>query len=229
MKVIFDDLIPLLKKLNADWEPFLLKHNIQKDVAPLYEVYPRDQANTIVAYILLAYFQTSPWLRVNKDRLENKIEILSTLLKKKTSIEEPYKSLLDNNNIIANEVITWALQFQQDWRISQMETYRSYHAQMRLLYTKPSTTDLDFNIKLSKNMEEGRKAREEADKLQAEFDKEFTKLDSALLQEGRSKLSEIPSNMLTWEQYIALRNEEKKAAEERKQIRDTSTNDYYNK
>lgn len=214
MKLIIDELLPLTKKTEANWRPYLIRHNIEKDTSVLYDNYPQDTANIIVAYILLAYFQKSPWLRMHKDRLENKIEIMTSLLNIKWPVPEPYFSVLENNNPYANEVIEWAIRFQQDWRIQLAETYRTYQSQMRLMGGRIDMDDIQKTINVGKAMDEGRKRREEADAMQIEFDKEYATLNSALHQEGRSSVSDLPSNQITWEQWIAIKNEKKEKPSE---------------
>lgn len=207
MKMIIDELLPLTKKTAADWTPFFIRHNIEKDVQPLYDAYPKQTANVITAYIILAYFQTSPWVRNHKDRLENKLEILTTLTKIKTELSEPYLSLVQNTNVVANVVIDWALRFQQDWRIITIESYRGYHAHMLRMCVN-LTEDVQRNINIGKGMEEATQKMKEADEMQKEVDSAFAALNTALVQEQRSKLSEIPSNQLTWEQHLTVRKED---------------------
>jgi hypothetical protein len=213
MKIIIDELMPLIKKTATDWTPFFIRHNIEKDVFPLYEKYDKKTANIITAYIILAYFQDSRWLRNHKDRWENKVEIMSSLLHTKESIDEPFYSVLNNSNVVANLVIDWALQIQQDWRIPLIETYRNFQAHTRLMAVS-LTEDIARCMNISKAMEEGKIKREEADVLQKQFDKDFELLNTALLQENRSKLSEIPTNQLTWEQHLIIKKENEEKPEE---------------
>lgn len=206
MKMIIDELLPLTKKTGSDWTPFFLRHNIEKDVQPLYDAYSKEIANVISAYIILAYFQTSPWVRNHKDRIENKLEIITSLTKIKTALPEPYLSLVHNTNVVANVVIDWALRFQQDWRFITIETNRFYHAHMIRMCINLNE-DVQRNINIGKAMEEGRQKMEEADRLQSLVDRDFASLNTALVEEQRSKLSEIPTNQLSWEQDLMLRKE----------------------
>jgi hypothetical protein len=215
---IIDDLLLLIKTMSADWTPFRERHNIAKDTQILYDNYSPRMANELLAYIILAYFQKSPWMRANKDRLENKMEIMSTLVRKTWRHEAPYLEVIENREEITNQVIIWALHFQQDWRFPQIEAYKSYQAIMRLRGTRTDFEDNKSLVELGKVLDEGKERRIMADAMEAEMDRDYAKINNALEQEGLPKLSDIPSNLLTWEQWIMLkkqRNEQLKSEEER--------------
>jgi hypothetical protein len=215
-KNILNDLMPLIKKPECDWSDFYFRHNIHKYVEPLYKGYDQKTANIVFAYIALAYFEGSSWLRPEKDRLENKLEIIHSLVDVEDPLPVLYANIVDNRDLVANEVINWALQFQHDWRIGMIETYRNFQSMM-MSFGMSLSDDITQNINIGKALEEGQKRREMADNLQADYDKDHQLLNNALKEEKRVKLSEIPSNQLSLEQYIQLRNQRRKEQQSQQQ------------
>lgn len=124
--------LELAKKIQSDPEEnqlsILEEHNLKEIFTPVYKLnQPILTLNSVVAYIILAYTNGSPWLDLNKDRLQNKISIVQGL---KIPIDEFIQGIIDGENTTINSVISAHLQDQASWEFQQAASYLDSHQRL---------------------------------------------------------------------------------------------------
>jgi len=127
--------LEIAKKIQSDLEDnhleVLEEHNLKEIFTPIYKLNePILTLNSVVAYIILAYTNASPWLDLNKDRLQNKIGIIQGL---KIPITAFIQSIIDCENKIVNIVISEYLQDQASWEFQQAAAYLDSHQRLMKL------------------------------------------------------------------------------------------------
>lgn len=216
--------------LDSVWIDEVKEVNLHKIFEPVFKLnLSLTDLNTIVCYIIYAYDNDSTWLNLNRDRIENKKEILKGLnadLNRAT-----YSDLLNNENEIILDVITNYLIGQTTWKWQQIITQIEYHAKMMRFVNqkteeektvdkmnkegevKTLTTDYDIDTITKVNKEKGilleqaLKARREADTLLAEIKKEFVQLDNLTQGEFGFEVTEEKNiNPESWREFIKRRN-----------------------
>lgn len=206
MKDVLEALVPLVKTPQVSWMPMFEKYNIHRQTQPIYDAYDITTANSIIAYALFAYSQESTWLRLHQDRLQNKIEIMLSIVGGEWPVRKVLRQVIENSNEIAERFIQFVLDQQKDWRFAQIETYKNYQAHMRMMASSLDLSDPKGSLDKGKALDEGRKRRMEADVLEKQVEQDYSILNSSLEQEGRQKLAGRPSSQLSWEDWIRSRD-----------------------
>jgi hypothetical protein len=132
----------LAKKIQEDLEEnpldILEEQNLKEIFSPILRLnHTILKINATIAYIILAYSNGSPWLDLNKDRLQNKIRILEGM---GIEIDEYFQSVIDCENNIVNSVVGEYLQEQASWEFQQAAMYLdSYQKLVKLSNEKVQT------------------------------------------------------------------------------------------
>lgn len=121
----------IIKDLEKNWLPELELLNLHTIFRPIYK---HNLAilnlNAIVAFVILAYSEESPWLNPRKDRLSNKQEILSGIgVDPENRI---YKEILTYENDSIQQVILNYLLFCTDARWQECISLLEYSNKMML-------------------------------------------------------------------------------------------------
>lgn len=180
--------------------------------------------NAIVAFVILAYDNDSPWLNLNQDRYDNKKRILQGL---DVEITPFLEQVIRNDNDRVNDVIIDYLIEQTTWKWKQAMTFMDYHSSMIRFVSKKTETgksidekdaegnkitfveefDADTVAKANKTkgelLQKALEARKEADILLQEIRKEFVHMDNAVQEDfGFSITDEKKIDPLSWRDFI---------------------------
>lgn len=196
---------------DSPWKERLDQHNIWEDVKLLYsQQWSMKMANTILAFVVLAYDNKSTWIEIHKDRWENKRKIFTRL---GGEINDLTRAIIYNENPVVNSIVSWYYVYQTDWRWHSVLVSYEYHAEMmrfagfrtndeleeekiveERLEKKIKTIPLGDLAKANKekggNIQQGIDARKRGDEMLAEMRREFMTLDAIAEKEGNIKLTD---------------------------------------
>jgi hypothetical protein len=202
---ILEEILVLKRDLEKDWRPRLDKINILQDVYPLYNYIDNiKDANTILAFIALAYDAESEFLDPHKDRVENKRAIMRRLAGVDCFKRELYINTVLGGDEIIDSIIEWYINNQKDWRWGDIVSNMELASKADLLAKSVETiSDVTEAIKLKKL---ARDTREDADKMLLTLRKEFMNIDASLENEGKKKLTDrIEVDPFSHEMYLKQR------------------------
>lgn len=187
--------------------------------------------NAIVAFIIFAYSEESPWLNPRKDRTANKQEILTGIGVDPS--HRIYKEILAYETDIVQQVVLNYLLFQQDSRWVEIISLLEYSNKM-ILFCNQRTSEkqkigtseteekgtidvfeyLDQSEIAKVNKEKGEllikaiDARAKAEGLIKTLEQDFQKLDAATQSEYGVAFTNTKTDILSWEsRLIARRNQ----------------------
>lgn len=207
--------IELLRKdMEADWTSELDKLNIWNDVDEFYYEILKDNerwvANTIFAFVVLAYHASSDWLQITGDRLENKKKIMKSLVgiswqTNPVLVDAVLGDSTENTHGRIDKLIEWFINDQKDWRWSEVISNKEFYSKANILAQGANSI---------KDMKEAGQMKREATELNLKADgfldairKEYVDLDSALKKEGRVMITErLANDKSSWELFILQRN-----------------------
>jgi hypothetical protein len=219
------DLIWKLKAtMTEDWQDELERKNLLEDFKPLYKIegWSRRMANTVVAFIVLAYDNDSGWVEIRKDRYENKYKIMQRL--GGDIADDAIIRVVEGENDVVEQVVNWYLyDYLPDWRWGSILAGMQYHSEMmkfanqktkdkevggfekesgKALYTDIPTKDIaKANVDKGALIEQALKRRKEADELYEQIRKEFMTVDKISEKEGRRKVTDI-KDILSHEKWL---------------------------
>lgn len=223
----------MIKDLEANYLPDLEHLNLHIVFRPIYKHNLTIlNLNAIVAFIILAYSEESPWLNPRKDRASNKAEILSGI---GVSPDNPiYKEIIHYSNDSVQQVILNYLLFHVDGRFREIIDLLEY-ADKNFFFSNRRTADKkktgeskDENgnveevyqyideLEMAKiNKEKGelmiraQEAREKAEKLLKQLEVDYQKTDSATNGDfGFSFSNPKDFKIERWEDRIRRRKEQ---------------------
>lgn len=213
---VYDFIRANLKKLEKSWTEELEALNIWDDVSDLYCIstdikngsfIPEYQANTILAFIVMAYDNRSEFLEPHKDRYDNKVKILTRLAGPAALNNSIFNNLVYSLHDDCNKVINWYIDYQRDWRWKDVLVSREYAA-------KTMARVMNGEIDAGKMLNESREMNTEADRMLDILRTEFLNLDTALDKEQKPKITDFASiNFMSHEAFI--RNREKKREQQK--------------
>ena len=207
--------------------------NLLKIFQPLYDLlYPTQDENKLIAFIIFAYDPDSQKLDLRKDRYENKLSIMANigLDVKKDFIEE----ILSNSNEKFNHIVLNYLEELTDWRWVQIYSYLDYHSNMirfanqkteeERKYDKMNKEgivkelkeeyDIETIAKINKNkgdlLNQAMDARHKADVLLEEIRKQFVNTDHAVQQDFGFMFTETAKknvDIMSWREFIKKRTQ----------------------
>src|SRR5579863_867095 len=187
--------LELAKKIQSDPEEnqlsLLEEHNLKEIFTPIYKLnQPILTLNSVVAYIILAYTNGSPWLDLNKDRLQNKIGIVQGL---KIPIDNFIQEIIDGENSVVNSVISAHLEDQASWEFQQAASYLDSHQRL----VKFANEKVEIGFKTEVLNKDGNKVdlftEYSSDNITANHEKKAKLL--AVAHDNRVKASELSAKL----------------------------------
>lgn len=223
------DLAKLIQtNFEKDWSEEIKEYGFQEIFLSIYNTSAGiEDKNKLACYTIHAYHPDSLWLDLKKDRIDNKIKILSHLGADHKS--ELYKNILDNRHEKVNIAIFNFLEELKDWRWRSIFDYLEHASRMSrfALTVTPEEKqydeqdkegnkqtlkeDIDIKVIVSVNKEKGNlinqsvEARKEADKLLEAIRKEYVATDSATKSDFGISFTETAKKRdpLSWRHYIS--------------------------
>lgn len=213
--------------------------NLLKIFQPLYDLlYPTQDENRLIAFIIFAYDPDSQKLDLRKDRYENKVSIMSNIGidTNKDFIEE----ILSNSNDKFNSIVLSYLEELTDWRWVQIYSYLDYHSNMIRFANKKTEEERNYDkmnkegevkslteeydietiAKINKNkgdlLNQAMDARNKADHLLEEIRKTFVNTDHAVQQDFGFVFTDTAKkkvDIMSWRAWIKELNENKKSSQ----------------
>lgn len=198
--------------------------------------YSQTDKNKCICYVIYAFDPESPWLDLKKDRIDNKMRILKNI--DADASAGIYSSLIDNTNEIVGDCIFNYLEDEKSWKWRAVYNLLDYSARMirfaneetPATYVSEETTDKDGNIvktfthvdvdEIGKGhlrkgdiMDQSIKKRREAETILEEIRKELVSTDAATQSDFGFNFTDTAKqrDIMSWSQFIAERNERKKA------------------
>lgn len=204
----------LRKNMESDWQPDLEKLNVWNDVDEFYYEILKDNerwvANTIFAFVVLAYHATSEWLQISGDRLENKKKIMKSLVgiswqTNPALVDAVLGDSTENTHGRIDKLIEWFINDQKDWRWSEIISNKEFYSKANILAQGANSIK---DMKEAGQMKESaRLLNEKADQYLDAIRKEYVDLDSALKKEGKVMITErLANDKSSWELFILQRN-----------------------
>ena len=215
------------KDLDKDWSEEFILYDLIKIFQPVYNGPERLlDKNKIVCYIIHAYNPDSLWLDLKKDRIQNKIKILSNLDADHKS--DLYAGIINNNNNLVNISVFNFLEELKDWRwrsifdlleyAARMSRFASMETEEEKKYEKTGkdgavtkyTEEVDIAIITKVNKEKGIliqqsiDARKSANELMEQLRKEFVATDNGTQQDFGFAFTETAKkkDILSWRHFI---------------------------
>lgn len=213
----------LRKDMEANWTAELERLNVWNDVDEFYydimhgNEDQRWVANTIFAFVVLAYHASSDWLQITGDRLENKKKIMKSLagISWQTNVvlvDAVLGDSTDNNHGRIDKLIEWFINDQKDWRWSEIISNKEFYSKANILAQGANSIK---DMKEAGQMKDSaRLLNEKADQYLDAIRKEYVDLDSALKKEGKVMITErLANDKSSWELFILQRNNRAEVAE----------------
>lgn len=225
----------MLKDLEANYLPDLELANLHTIFRPVYKhnLTILNQ-NAIVAFVIFAYSEESPWLNPRKDRLINKQEILSGI-----GVDPDnriYKEIINYENDAIQQVILNYLLFQQDARFVEIISLLEYSNKMILFCNQRTSEKEQTGTSVNKegevtenfeyldqseiakiNKEKGAllltaiEARAKAEGLIKTIEQDYQKLDSVMQSEFGFAFTNTKIDVLSWESRLRARRNQNKS------------------
>jgi hypothetical protein len=225
----------IIKDLEHNYLPDLELLNLHTIFRPIYKQNLNILTqNAIVAFIIFAYSEESPWLNPRTDRLVNKQQILSGVGVDPS--HRIYKEIIEYQNDAIQEVILNYLLFCTDSRWREIISLLEYHDKMFLFCNKRTsdkqqtgtsvdkegqvTEDFEYldQIDVAKiNKEKGElmikaiEARQKAETLLKVLESDYQKTDAATNGDFGFSFSDVKRyDPMKWEDRIRKRRQENK-------------------
>jgi hypothetical protein len=219
------------KDPEKNWLPELELLNLHVIFRPVFTHNFRIEIlNKIVAFIILAYDNDSPWIDVRKDRNQNKLSIWEGI---DGDPKSPFfKEILNYENSSIQEVILKYLLNQTDARWQEAMSLLDYSSKM-ILFCNRTTNDkfktgTSFNAetkahedefefldpteiaKVNKEkgllLEQAISARKKAEEILKSIENDFQKVDHATQGDFQFQFSDVRKfNILNWEDRVRKR------------------------
>lgn len=223
--------IELAKKIKQDFtanhSELIEEYGFHEIFLPIYSSqYKNADKNKIVCFIIHAYNPESNWLDLRKDRLDNKLAILSFLDADPKS--DIYKRIIENKDHNTGESIFKFLEELKDWRwrsvfdlleyASRMSRFASMETEDEKQYDKLNKkgeketiredvaieTIVRVNDKKGDLIQKSLTARRDAMKLIEEINKEFVATEDAVQKDFDFSFTETTKSkdILSWRKYV---------------------------
>lgn len=227
--------VDLAKKIYKDPEANWLSHledlGLHKIFRPVYHHnFTIEVQNKIVAFIILAYDNDSPWIDPRKDRYENKLTILDNIDIDKKS--PTFKAIINYEDDKIQEVILNYLLTNTDHRWYEVMTLLEYSNKTLLFCNRRTNDKFQIGSSLNKetnavevdyefldprevaavNKEKGdlikkaMEARKTADEILKTMESDFQKIDHATQGDFAFAFSDPKKfDVMSWEQRVRKR------------------------
>jgi hypothetical protein len=213
--------------LTANYSEMLEEYGLHDIFSPVYSSQNSNaNKNKIVCYIIHAYNPESNWLDLRKDRMDNKVSILSFLDADPKS--ELFKRILENKDSNTNESVFMFLEELKDWRwrsvfdlleyAARMSRFASMETEDEKKYEKVDKTgnkhtvteEVAIETIVKVNNQKGDlitkslDARRKAMQLIEEISKEFVATEDAVQKDFDFSFTETTKSkdILSWRKYI---------------------------
>jgi len=223
----------MLKDLEKNYLSDLELINLHTIFRPIYKQNLNIlNQNALVAFVIFAYSEESPWLNPRKDRSINKREILEGI--NVDPSHRIYKEVLAYENDVVQQVVLNYLLFQQDARFVEIISLLEYSNKM-ILFCNQRTSDkektgssvdgegqvtedfeyLDQSEIAKINKEKGAllltaiDARAKAEGLIKTIEQDYQKLDSVMQSEFGFAFTDTKVDVLSWESRLRARRQNK--------------------
>jgi hypothetical protein len=225
--------LKIIKDLEKNWLPELELANLHTIFRPVYKHNLTIlNINAIVAFVILAYSEDSPWLNVRKDRTINKKEILEGI--GVSADNKIYIEILNYRDDPVQQIVLNYLLFQQDARWVEIISLLEYSNKM-ILFCNQRTSEkettgsavdkegevsetfeyLDQSEIAKINKEKGAllitaiDARAKAEGLIKAIEQDYQKLDQITQSEFGFAFTDTKVNVLSWESRLRARRQNK--------------------
>lgn len=221
------------KHVSDNHEEYLNDLNLRETFSGIYDLnFPREDENRLIAFIIFAYDPDSEKLDIQKDRYENKYQIMRSL---GLSVEhELIEEILTNSNGKFNDVVAEFLHMLTDWRWQTIFSLLDYHSNMIRFANQKTEDERTFdkmnkegqvhtltqeynvdliakvNIQKADIFDRAIAAREKAEKLLDEIRKKYMLTDHAVQSDFNFSFTETAKkkvNIESWREYVRMRNE----------------------
>lgn len=223
------------KDLSKNWLEELEDYNLHKIFEGIYSMdISTSDKNIIICFIIYSYSPESLWLDLNKDRLDNKKQILGNL--GITDIKGVYIDVISNSHDIIGECVFNFLEQLKNWKwkmvfdlldfatkiqkfsTQETEEEKSVDKMNKEGVVKTLTQDVGIDIisKVNKEkdwlLDRAIDKRIKADNLLKEIKTEFVKTDEATQSDFGFYFTETAKkkNILSWREFISEKPFEKK-------------------
>lgn len=227
MSKILDLVLQHKQDLTSDWTEDLDKIGVLDEINFVYKQgWTIEEANRVLAFVILAYDNESGWIELHKNRLDNKRKIWNKL----GGVEDKFgNAIIESASLAAKDLRVWLMRHTRDWRWDTIMTCFDYHAEMMefggfktmdqletIKYTESEggmqevkeyhSVSVDKlskgNLDKGSNIEKGIAMRQKGETLLEEIKKEFQQVDSVLEKEGKRKIT-AATDIMSWEKFIA--------------------------
>lgn len=224
--------IKILSDTGKNWLSYLEEYSLNLIFKPIYKLdLSITDSNLFVCFIIYAYDSESKKIDINKDRIENKLQIAKSIgLDIKNKIV--YQAI-HNNNTEVNDVILEYLKEMTDWRWQTVFALLDHHSSMIRFVNKKSeiekrtetvddkggTTTIEEEFQLSElskiNKQKGDllqqaiAARKQADEIIMQIKRDFVSTDYATNNDLGFEFSDTSKkkiDILSWREFIKNKN-----------------------
>lgn len=221
--------------IDENHKQYLEDNNLKDTFSGIYKMgFSQTEENRLICFTIFAYDPDSPKLNIQKDRYENKYQILKGLGGAVDSTTMQH--ILTGENEQYNMVVLNYLETLTNWKWIQIFSYLEYHSKMirfanektdseksfkvdkEGMKTVTSEYDIEVLTKVAKEkgnlLIQAQEARNKAELLLEEIRKEFVVTDNATQQDFGFSFTETAKkrvDILSWRAFIIERNENKKA------------------
>lgn len=223
------------KSLEQDHSEYLDDMNLKSVFAGISDLgFPRVDENRLIAFVIFGYDPDSQKLNIEKDRYENKYQILKGL--GADADNELFEQILTNANDKFNMVVLNYLETLTNWRWQTIYSLLDYHSNMirfanqkteeekswdkmskegeKLTLKKDYDVDTVAKVNESKGklLTQAIDARRKADLLLDEIRKTFMVTDNAVQQDLGFTFTDTakkPIDILSWRSHVVLKNSRK--------------------
>lgn len=218
---LLDFIYENLKNLEGDWEPALERMNLYDDVSEIYLLQHKQisgtkvaksmitnrEANTILAFILLAYHNRSEYLDFQKDRFDNKVKIITKLAGPSALTNDLYTATVYCQDEQINKVIDWVINDQKDSRFKYYIAAKE-SASQAFAQAMSGTGSVKEGADRARMLKEAKFNDADADLVYEILRTEFMKLDTVLEKEGKQKITSFDetTNFMSHEAFIRARD-----------------------
>lgn len=227
------------KDLHTDWMELLEDNNLHVIFGAIYNAMPTvtiEDKNRIICFLIYAYDPESGWIDLNKDRTDNKKNMLENI--GADSRSTVFSEIMNNQNQIVAMCAFNFLESLKDWRwrmIYDLLEWASNNQQRATQVTASkiktiengadgnpveSVEEIDIEMILKADklkgflLDEAMSKRIKADELLNEIKKDFVNTDRGTMTDFGFNFTDSAKkkNILSWREYITERNKRKQLA-----------------
>lgn len=204
MDKVLKTILKVKKDLGGDWREDLENIDIYEYVSPLYETYDNYEANILLCFIVLSCHQESGFLDLKKDRIEDKLRIMTSIAGPSAlTIPSFHSAVYERASGPIAQVMDWLFEYQVDWRLSIRDSLATYSS---IAFSAAKKITEDNDSKTIKERGEVLKIamanRKEALALDKEIQDDYAIMNTIASLEGRKSPVEKLKPGGSWENYI---------------------------